>query len=127
MKVPQTRAAALMAADHEAQRAGAFWDAYDRAVHAMRFWLVRLSLRKKRLENEYERPGGPRPAAVDYLQKQVEEAYDMFLAAKDRISTCAETARGHEMMAKIYWEEADEKHQELQFLPEPSRWQHGKK
>lgn len=122
-----SKARALKAAEEHMRMSGRWLASFDRCVHRVRYWNVRYALRRCLYNKElqaYDRGDSPNRRMLEAMKKAMDEAHDMKLSEEGNMHTCAEAARGAEMMARIYYEEWEEARAEVQLVPHPQRWDH---
>jgi hypothetical protein len=105
-------------AEAQMRRAGVYWAAFDRAVHRVRYAYV-MEYHFRYLERREQRSRNPRIRLLAYLHKAIDATHDIRLSEQSNMAAMAETAKGAEMMARIWYEEADGL---LTVIPNPQRW-----
>lgn len=105
-------------AEAQMRRAGTYWAAFDRAVHRVRYAYA-MEMHFRCMERREQRSRNPRVRLLSYLRKSIDATHDMRLSEQSNMAAMAETAKGAEMMARIWYEEADGL---LSFIPNPQRW-----
>lgn len=107
------------AGEVQMRRAGLFWAAFNHSAHAVRRYVV-LGVHYRcllRIEDDHPEP---RPRVVAELRRRIDNVHDLRLDEEKNMDLCAETARAAEMMARIFYEDADDREPTL--IPNPQRF-----
>jgi hypothetical protein len=104
-------------AQAQMRRAETFWEVFERTVHRIRFYAVlecqyNCQHHKELLEEK------PRYRLLQILKDREYGAHDMRLSEECNLASLAESARGAEMMSRIWYEEGRDMDQE-DFFPGP--------
>jgi len=93
-------------AQTQMQRAAMFWAAYRRSAERIRYSCLLKSRALYMTALELSRPE-PRGRLLRWYQDIVDAMTDLRLCEESNMDSIEETARGAEMMARIWYEEAD--------------------
>jgi len=98
---------ASLGAEAQMRRADSFWKTFHQARQRALLLRLREMSRRDLIKDEFERMEGPRAPMLRALERAADSAHDRRLFELERMKTLARSARGAEMQAKIFYEEAD--------------------
>ena len=98
---------ASLGAEAQMRRAESFWRSFHQArVRALSLRLREMN-RRDLIKDEFQRMEGPRAPVLRALERAADSAHDRRLFELEKMKTLARSARGAEMQAKFFYEEAD--------------------
>lgn len=98
---------ASLSAEAQMRRADRFWSEFRASRRRALILKLLEKGRRKVLEDEIRRQGGSDPAVLRVLARAADSAHDRRLFELEKMKTLARSARGAEMQAKFFYEEAD--------------------
>jgi hypothetical protein len=97
---------ALLRAEAKMREADRWRDAYYRATGRWRIYRILYAARMFRFRRRL-RVGSITPNAAASWQRLIDEACDMWIASRENVRTCAKELCQAELLAHIYYEEAE--------------------
>jgi hypothetical protein len=98
-----------------------FWAAFDRAAHRIRYAFAMEAHFMYMLQRELK-SSAPRGRVLKVIQDRVDATHDLRMCEEGNMAAMATTARAAEMMARIWYEEADGRVEDREMIPNPQRW-----
>lgn len=109
-------------AQRSMQRSETFWEAFERTAHRIRYFTV-LEAHYNCLHQMEIDSMRPRPRILAVLTDRADAAHDMRISEEGNMATFAESARGAEMMARIWHEEGTDQPEEFMRSPPDGDWE----